>query len=77
MPLLGVINSLLIYLHTIILLFIFAVYWFDFRKLRIVKNWSGIFITYIRHEWIDKDQRFIQRIKRKYLWRPKKYPDVF
>lgn len=68
----GPVINLLIYLHSIILLFIFVMYWYDYRKLRLVKDWTGFYVSYKSWNYYVMNDQYNAKIKRVYLWRPKK-----
>ena len=68
----GQMTNLIIYLHSIILLFIFVVYWYDYRKLRLVKDWTGFYVSYKSWNYYMTHDQYHSNIKRIYLWRPKK-----
>ena len=60
------------YLHITILLFIFVIYWYDYRKLRLVKDWTGFYVSYKSWQYYMSSDQYYSKIKRIYLWRPNK-----
>lgn len=66
-------NNLLEIFETFIILFIFVTYWWDYRKVRLIKDWTGFYISYTVWVYSLSYEQYNPKIKRKYLWRPSSY----
>ena len=67
------VNNLLIHLHIAVILFILWVYFWDYRKLRIRKDFTGIYVSFKVWEYSHMWDQYNPKTKRIYLWRPSKY----
>lgn len=73
MLLCGLVTKIFIALHSAIIFFIFGIYWYDYRKLRIKKDWTGLYITYKVWKYTPMWDQYNPALVRKYLWRPRRY----
>ena len=65
--------NIAIYLQLVILLYIFVVYWWDYRKFRIKNDWTGIYISFNVAVYNIMWDSYNTKNRRIYFWRPKKY----
>lgn len=68
-----IVNNVFLVLHSLIIFFIFGMYWHDYRKLRIKKDWTGLYISYKVWNYSPMWDQYNPALVRKYLWRPKRY----
>lgn len=73
MPLSSMWINLVLGLQSAILLFIFVVYWYDYRKLRLKKDWTGVYLSYNYSAYNIMWDSYNTRNCRVYFWRPKSY----
>ena len=58
-------------LDLFIILCIFVGYLYEYRKVRVIRDWTGLYISYMTWEYYPMSDDYYPKLKRKYLWRPK------
>jgi hypothetical protein len=60
-------------LDSVFILFIFVIYWKDYRKLRLKNDWTGIYLSYNVSVYNTMWDSYNTKMRRFYFWRPKSY----